>query len=201
MDEQQARSDLEYIRSVMADIRRRNVIDGIYYMIWGVVIPLCTALTWWLGSSGKDNLIGMVWVIGTILGVLSSFITGWYRSRNGDESPQKPELRFYYTAWILFGITALTVLTVWWVFDKLSINESLFILGLLLAMVFALDASFSGMKWLYAVAAGWLIIGTLGLWLSFIQISLIFGFAAIPLELVPGAILTRIYRRELHGLS
>ena len=85
-------------------------------------------------------------------------------------------------------------------FGKVSIAQTLFILGLLLFIVFAFDATFSGIKWLYFIAAGWLIVGTVGLWLP-LKYSFLFGLASIPLELVPGLILTRIYRKECHGTS
>ena len=201
MDEQQAMSNLEYIRSVMRDVRRRNIIDGVYYLIWGIVIPACTALTWWLGFTGREGTIGTVWLIGMIAGALCCFVTGWSRSRGEASESMRPESRLYNTVWILFGVTGLTTMIVSWGFAKLTLTESLFVLGLLLTMVHAVDASFSGMRWMYAIAAGWLIFGTLGLWLPFLPAALLFGFATIPLGLIPGIILTRIYRRERHGTS
>ena len=50
MDREQAVGEIEFIRKVMAEVRRRNTIDGIYYIIWGTIIPICTVVSWFQGA-------------------------------------------------------------------------------------------------------------------------------------------------------
>ena len=201
MNEDKARNDLEYIRSVMESVRQRNAIDAVYYLIWGVVIPLCTLATWILGNRGLEDRIGIVWIVGLAVGSLSSFAAGWIRSRTGPEPPPRQELKMYYTAWILFGINSIALMIVGWGFGKLDVPQVLFILGLLLALVYALDATFAGLRFMYVVAFGWLSVGVLSAFLPLPASSLVFGFSTIPLQLVPGLLLNRIYRRVSDGTA
>lgn len=201
MDERQAINDLEYIRNIMREVRMRNAIDAIYYIIWGAVIPLCTVATWALLASGKETLIGWVWLTGMVLGGISCFIAGWLRSRRSEEGPPRPEVKMYFTAWILFGIVSIALMTVGWVFGKLTVPQVLFVLGMLLSLVYAVDATFSGLRWMYLVSAGWFVTGILSIFLKMPASSLVFGFTTIPLQLIPGIILNRIYRQEQHGTA
>lgn len=201
MNEERALSDLEYIRNVMHMVRRRNTIDGIYYVIWGLVIPLCTTATLILARTAYAQAIGFVWMAGMLIGVVSCFIAGWLRGKNRQPEAPGRELMMYYTTWILFAIVYVIVVIVGWGFGKLTVPQALFILGLLLGFVYALDATFSGLRWMYLLSAGWLVSGTIAVFLPMETASIVFGFGTVPLELLPGLVLNRIYRQDKNGTT
>lgn len=202
MNDKEVRANLEYIRCVMQSLRRRNAIQGMYYLIWGIVIPLCTALSWWMESAGYGNFIGINWIVGMSCGAVCCAVVGWSRSRSKDSSKVRSgEIHLYYTSWILFSVTSLLTILVGWVFGRFSVQEGLFILSLLLATAYAFDAAYSGLYWLFAVAVGWLLVGCIGLWLPLQEASRLFGFATLPLELIPGLLLNRMYRKERDGTA
>ena len=88
-----------------------------------------------------------------------------------------------------------------WGFEKLTVPQVLFFFGLLLSVLYALDATFSGLRWMYLLSAGWLVTGTLAVFLPMATASLVFGFGTVRLELLPGLVLNRIYRRENNGTA
>ncbi len=95
MNGEKALGDLEYIRNVMHMVRRRNAIDGIYYVILGAVIPICTALTWILAATGNENLIGFNWIIGMFIGGILCFVAGWRRGKRQENKSHGREAMMY----------------------------------------------------------------------------------------------------------
>lgn len=199
MDEKKAGEDLAFIRNVMEGVRHRNIIDGIYYVIWGVIVPLCSVIDRRMLIAGRGETGGTVWLIGIGLGVVLCLGTGWLRGRKGIHGPRGAEARLFYTAWIAFAATGAVLLAVGCGTGKLGLGQGLFVLGLLLAMVYAIDGSFGRLRGLFAVSAGWLLAGVAALWLSKEYASFVFGLTAVPLCLIPGLILIRMSRTDNHG--
>ena len=201
MDRERARSDLEYIRRTMQSVRRRNTEDGIYSVIWGILVPVCTALNWRLGAAGIMPSPEIVWWIGLPAGGIISAFVGWRRGRSGARGPLMPEARMYYTVGALLLFIWLITYVMGLVFRLFSTPQSLYILGLLLSVAYCLQAAFGGIKGLYLLALGWLVVAILQLLLPRPLSSLVFGFSCIPLQLVPGLLLTRMYRLEHDGVT
>ena len=199
MDRERARSDLEYIRRTMQSVRRRNTVDGIYSVIWGILVPVCTALNWRLAGIMPSPVI--VWWIGLPAGGIISAFVGWRRSRGEARKPLMPEARMYYTVGALLISLWLITYVMGSVFRLFSTPQSLYILGLLLSVGYCLQAAFGGFKGLYLPALGWLVVAILQLLLPWPLSSLVFGFSCIPLQLVPGLVLTRMYRLEHDGVT
>ena len=190
--------DLEFIRSVMENARKRRVVDGIHSMIWGTVVPICTALSFWLAEVQHPQFISLLWVLGMIFGALCSFIAGYIRTRRWGSLPSGAGSQIYYSAWIAFGIGVVGTMVAG-MLGLLEIPESLFMLAMLLAVTNTVDASFCSMNWLYFITAGWFVVAFFVLLLPMPHAAMFFGFSTIPLQWLPGWILTRIYRREIHG--
>ena len=200
MDRARAQSDLEYIRHTMQSVRRRNTEDGIYSVIWGILVPVCTALNWWLGAAGVARS-HVVWWVGMPVGGMVCAFVGYRRGRGESRKPLMPEARMYYTVGALLLFIWLITYVIGLVFRLFSTPQSLYILGLLLSVAYCLQAAFGGIKGLYLLALGWLVVAILQLLLPWPLSSLVFGFSFIPLQLVPGLVLTRMYRREHDGVT
>ena len=112
-----------------------------------------------------------------------------------------PEARMYYTVGALLISLWLITYVMGSVFRLFSTPRSLYILGLLLSVGYCLQAAFGGFKGLYLPALGWLVVAILQLLLPWPLSSLVFGFSGIPLQLVPGLLLTRMYRLEHDGVT
>ena len=199
MDRNRAFEDLSYIRSVMNRVRRRNIIDGVYYMIWGLVIPVCAVTTWILGGLEIFEWIWLTWTAGCVLGAVCSFLVGWFRAKQAPPPEPGSPTALYYASWIAFGVTAAVALGVGWGSGMLTVPQGLFVLGMLLTCTYVVDAAFSGLVLLYVMAAGWLVTGVVSLFLPVRLASFFFGLATFVLEFIPGLFLTRIYRREVRG--
>ena len=107
----------------------------------------------------------------------------------------------YYTVGALLLFIWLITYVIGLVFRLFSTPQSLYILGLLLSVAYCLQAAFGGIKGLYLLALGWLVVAILQLLLPQTLSSLVFGFSCIPLQLVPGLLLTRMYRLEHDGVT
>lgn len=188
----QAASDLDFIRKVMEASRYHSLKNGVFYQIWGLIIPLCSILNWILIHFELFRFIGLVWGIGIGLGSVSSFVIGFLKSK---EEGDRVEDNLNGKVWIGILMGSVTILILELV-GILPLVYGLFSLCLLLMLGAVVEASLTGLKGFFLIAGGWLAVGISLIIFKDHAAPLFMGFMTFPLSFISGTILTILYKKE-----
>ncbi len=83
MDEQQARENIQTIRTMIERTRRSAAESGILFLVWGILITLALIGSYILGSLKKYEWEWVNWVGFTAIGWIFSAVYGYRKERAG----------------------------------------------------------------------------------------------------------------------
>ncbi len=196
-ERQGAEDDLKVIRSVMEACARKQQDSGIYYILWGSLIPAMTAVTYVLVSLKKFRFIGPVWGISMILGVAAGILIGIKRRKR---VPSRAD-RFHSAIWLAAGgsicvIFLLGYLPFFSAGRSIPLNILMMMLSFLLANAIFVSGTLSAAGVLKFSAAGWWIAGIICFFMPQYRAPIVVAAATLLFELIPGIVLDRRYRNE-----
>ena len=76
LDGKKAAEDLHVIRSIMEKCAARQQDDGIFLIIWGLLIPVATGINYLFAYAEKWKLIGPLWGVVMLAGAVMSAVAG-----------------------------------------------------------------------------------------------------------------------------
>jgi len=175
---------------------------GVYFILWGLLIPVATALSYVLGAAGMGWAVAVVWVITWLSGGAGSAFLS--RRRNPDGVGALAG-KLYNGLWISLGsgllvLVAATVLPmIGTALDLtevtgLGLKDALFGIGLLMGLAFMVSGAFSSLRWMRPLALLWWVAGLVALFVPLIWAPAVIATATAVLNLIPGIILSKRYR-------
>jgi hypothetical protein len=195
-----ARENLEFaLRAIRRSVDSYITEGGAYFILWSLLIPVGTLLSYVAGSHGIGP-VAVIWsVIGIGGGVGSRILT---RRRNPD-GPGTTGGMVYTALWrglagalAILGVAALVQLApALTQTSPLSLNAAMFVVGLLLGIAFSVTGAFSTAPWMKALGLAWWLAALIALFVPPIWAPAVIGGATLPLNGVPGLILERRFRR------
>ena len=100
---EEARESLELVEATMRQMQRAVVHAGTpyFFLIWGIVWTLGFRSTYFLGPISP--LVGIVWAVLDALGVIGSFLVGWWVASRLRHPLYSPTIGLFWLAWIVYG--------------------------------------------------------------------------------------------------
>ncbi|MBN1797493.1 MAG: hypothetical protein JW822_02885 [Spirochaetales bacterium] len=176
--------DIKFIKQIMAESRRVILDHGMSYILWGVLLPVGTAVSYILGYCNQAQYIGYFWLGLSITGWIIQFIMALKKEKR--EKIKSRLARLYGLLYLGLGILFVIITILYIVMQMISFIIFMFLLCLLLAFAYYISAIFNRLKWLYPMSAGWMISGITILFLPELWGPGIISILIILFALIPG---------------
>lgn len=177
---------------------------GIYFLLWGLLIPVATVLSYVLGSAGMPWGVGMVWLVTGLGGWLVSSVLS--RRRN-PEGTGTLGARLYNAIWLSLR-SAMIVLVAAGLLPMVlqgagldhtpgfTLQEALFGVTLLMGMSFMISGTFASLRYMRLLAVCWWGAGLSALIVPALWTPAVVAAATAVLNIIPGLVLSRRYKAE-----
>ncbi len=193
MDDEKVIGDIELIKKVMLSCARKQESNGIYFKIWGLLIPVATILDYIIVSAGKGNLIWLLWGITMLTGiVLSIRIARNRKGINTSSLGSKILSAVWINSWI--SIAAAIVLSI--VFNVLPLNALMVFIAFIMAGSFYISGVLGESRILKVSAAGWWITGAAAAFIPLFWSSVLIAVSTFLFSFIPGLLLDRSFNRK-----
>jgi hypothetical protein len=195
---EEVRHNLDFaMRAVRHSVDSYVTEGGVYFMLWSLLIPLATLLSYLTAGSGAVVLIWFI--VGAGGGLASRMLS---RRRN-PEGPGTTGGVVYHAVWRSLGgalavlgvASLLPLLPALPIATRLSLNSGLFVVGLTVGIAFMVAGSFSTLPWLKALGVAWWAAALLALFAPPLWAPAVIGGATLPLCGAPGIVLQRRLHR------
>lgn len=177
---------------------------GIYFLLWGLLIPVATVLSYVLGAAGMPWAVGIVWLIA---GSGGGFAGSILSRRRNPEGIGTLGARLYTAIWLSLG-SALLVLVIAGLLPfvlqgaglnqtpGITLQEALFVVTVLMGMSFMISGTFASLWYMRLLSILWWGAG-LGVLLvpAFWAPAVVAATTAI-LNIIPGLVLSRRYKAK-----
>ncbi|MCF6334722.1 MAG: hypothetical protein L3J12_03160 [Spirochaetales bacterium] len=191
MDIEKAIGDLELINNVMASCARKQEDYGVYFKIWGLLIPVAAVLNYLLVYAGKSSLVWFSWAAAMIFGILLSIsISRKRKEGNADSTGAKLLTALWGSSWISIAV----LMSVGMISRVLTLNGVMFTIPLIMAGSFFISGVLGGSSMLKVVAAGWWVSGVINAFLPPFWAPVFLAGSTFFLSFIPGLLLDRRYR-------
>ncbi len=191
MDREKAIGDLELIKNVMVSCARKQEDNGIYFKIWGLLIPGAAVLNYLLVYAGKSNIVWIFWAAIMISGILLSiYISRDRRGGNVDSTGSKLISALWGSSWISIAV----LMSVGMVSRVLSLNAVMFTISIIMAGAFFVSGVLGGSRMLKIVAAGWWVSGAANAFAPPVWAPILLAGSTFFFSFIPGLLLDRKYR-------
>ncbi len=191
MDDDKVFSDLELIKNVMASCSRKQEDNGVYFKLWGILIPAATLLNYLLVYIGKSFMIWILWAVIMISGILlSTRISMKRKTVNTSSTGSKLISAIWGSSWISIAL----IVTVGMVSGILNLNAEMFMISTVMAVAFFVSGVLAGNSMLKIAAAGWWIFGAAIVFVPSVWAPALLGGGTFFLSFIPGLLLDRAYR-------
>ncbi len=193
-----AQQELAFIKAVMEESRRKLVIDGTLYIVWGIVISVGMLATYALLEAKMYSWIGWTWVVCIGFGWIFSIMRGFRQHQN--ERVRSLIGKLIAALWIGTGITMTLIGFIG--------TATGFISGMnvipLMAMILGIPYLVSGImvdNWLISkLAFGWWLGGVAMMIWPGTHIFFIFALMMVLFQILPGIVLRRRWKKEISNM-
>jgi len=193
IDKQKAVEDLKIVRTIMETCARRQQDDGIYLIIWGLLIPVATGLNYLIVYLEKWQLFGPLWGGVMLIGCVLSAVTGF---RRGSDRSMTHGAKIQAAVWVVSIFSIVLLMVTGFASGDIKRNMIMTVLSLIMANAIFISGMLSGTKMLKFVSGGWWAVGILCAFLPQYTAPAVVGAATFILSFIPGLILDRRYRNE-----
>lgn len=188
-----AQESLDYIKNVLLDSKNIITDNGAAAILWGIVIVIAQISTFMLIAAKIYSPIVWVWVVAIALGWTVSIVTSKKISRSGIVTRS---LKIDSAIWT----SALVVMTITGFAGTISGMISAYAINPLIALILGSSYYVTGVvysdKIFKNISFGWWIGGTALLWIHNEYSFLLFAGMMITLQIIPGLILYKRYKKE-----
>lgn len=178
--------DLELIKRMVTESQGLFSFGSIYFILWGIIVPIATTGMLIADINGAYELIGPIWAIVCTLGGIISAIIG---------SKAKIPHKTLFTS--LYGVVWLSLSFGYFMaiislfFNLMEANISLCIIAMLLAVGHIIGGYMHKSKALIISGIIWYLISMFLIIFKFDIMGYVMGFAPLFISLIPGIILRK----------
>ncbi len=191
MDSEKAIGDLELIKNVMASCARKQEDTGVYFKIWGLLIPGAAVLNYLLVYAGMSTMVWLFWAIVMVSGVLLSiYISRTRKGGNVNSTGAKLLSALWGSSWI----SIVVLMFVGMLSRALSLNAAMVTVSIIMAGAFFVSGALGGSRMLKIVAAGWWVSGVVNAFVPPVWAPVILAGSTFFFSFIPGVLLDRRYR-------
>jgi hypothetical protein len=198
---QHPQEELAYIRKIMAESRGQVADDGRPSIVWGIVVALGMLFTYYEAKTQTTDINGWVWIGLSVLGCLYMFF--WVQRKRRTQRAQTFGDRVSGAIWGAVGISLALVIIgtqVGYAFERDIELHPIFVLtitAVILGIGYFVSSILYEIPLLKWVAFGWWASALVYLFWPGIHSLLIYAGAMVVLQIIPGIIVLRRYKRSL----
>lgn len=187
--------EISFIKKVMEDSRRGLIGDSNHYIVWGIIVVLGMLASYFRYFLDLSSMMGWVWAGLIAIGWIYSIVRG---SRQGSSARHRSfGTTIINGIWIAAGISMTIVGFAGIYSGAIKVWAITPLIAIILGIPSIATGVVHGLPWLRNMAALWWIGGLIMLLWPGSYIPLAFAGMMIALQIVPGIILTRKWKREL----
>ncbi len=198
MNREKAMEDLEVIRRVMEGCIQVQEREGIYFKIWGLLIPGAFIGNLVLVHFGRMYLAGFLWVAAMIAGIVASILGASRRKRVNHRSTGASLQK---SIWLGSWISIAVVLTAGMTSRVVTISGSMMMIALVMGGSYFTSGTLSGSRMLRLAAVLWWVTGIITVFIPGEWAPYLVAAGTFFLSLIPGVILDRAYRKNSPGAA
>jgi hypothetical protein len=197
MEKQQAELEINMIKKIMEDSRKIVIDDGMGYIIWGILIVIGLLGTYFSILFREYNYIMWLWIAAIGAGWVYTIIV--HAKRGHREKVKTFAGKILGALWFSSGV-AMTIVGFIGAgsgsFGPYTISP---LMSVILGTAYFVTGVIYGQNWLRNLSIGW----WLGAIITFIWTGmnslLIFAFMMIVLQIIPGIILFKKFKKEFQA--
>ena len=186
IDRERAAEDLRVVRVMMESCARRQQDTGIYFIIWGLLIPPATGINYLLVHLEKWNGLGLLWGGVGLLGCALTILLSLKRQRYIQHTHGA---RVQGIVWIGSWVSIILMIGGGLISKDMSINMTMAVLAFMLATAIFVSGFLSGTVMLKYIAVGWWVTGIICIFTHAYDASIVIAVATFFLFFIPGIIL------------
>lgn len=194
MDEKSAIEDIQFIRKIIDEGKKRVVYNGMDYIIWGIIVIIGMISTFIFIMNKVYFNYSWIWAALISIGWIYSL----YNSRvEKIKSPSTYAGNLLAAVWLATGV-GMTIIgfigTTMGTVAPMSISP---ILSIILGSAYYISGKIVGSKWLSNLSFGWWIGGIILFYVTSVYSFLIMALLMLFFQTIPGILLYRKYKKEI----
>ncbi len=183
--------DIELIKKMIGESQGSNPFNSIFFILWGITIPVATLITLIFDLNNLDRYIGYIWFITVLTSTIVSIILG---KRDQTDNHKTVLSKAYSMLWIGLLISNSIVL-IFLFTNILPLNFALFTTSLLLGLTCFGTGAIHREPIIKVVGLLWFVLGISILLIQESYSGYIMGFASLFLNLIPSMLIRRTNER------
>ncbi len=189
-----AETELAVIKKIMEDSRQTVMYNGIHFIFWGTLVATCLIINYLLLVTHTFvDKIGLLWMVMMPLGAVVDVMIGRHLERNQPVTTFAG--RLLGALWTASGVSM-------FIFGFLGPMSGAYkhificpIISVVLGVSFFTSGSIQQLNWLRNLAFGWWAGAAVMFLFPGIHTLLIFALMVIGMQVVPGILINRHYRK------
>ncbi len=183
---EQARKDIEFIKSMIQEGRSLLIENGSAFIIWGIAIPIGTACSYLLPLVTRSPLaFAALWAGILLIGFAAFFLImrGTPRSMMNASYAGK----IHGMTW-LGATAAMTVTGIGYFFGKMGLNAFIGVIAGVIGCAYLVSGAITRYRWLIALSFAWWIGGIACFFMPAYTAPAVLAGMVVLLELLPGIV-------------
>jgi hypothetical protein len=200
MEKDTAEQELVFIKKIMEDSHRATVINGRYYISWGIIVSVSLIITYTLLMLKLPENIGWMWLGAIGIGWILSFIIG--RRERSMMKARSHTGKIVASVWMGAG-TAMTILgfvgPASMVYNGMAICP---ILASVIGAAYFVSGTIYNLNWVKNLSYAWWT-GSIAMFLLGMSYHnlLLFALMMIAFQIIPGLILNNKWKKEVKNTA
>ncbi len=197
MDQNQFQEDVQFIKRMIENNRRTIIDNGLNYLITGILVAIGVIISSFPGISSNKKTVTFVWFAIIAIIIISNTIIQY---KIGKSKIKRTLItNIYESVWMAcgFSVTAITIL--YFLTWKISLHDFFLIIATILGIGYYLTGVINELSFMKVLAFGWWLGGILSILWGYIGqenlLPLLFSLLIIPLEIIPGIIIYKKWKR------
>lgn len=197
METTQFQEDLNYVKQMIENNRRSLIDNGMMYISNGIFIAVGVIASYILGMQGRDDLLPYLWLpIVALLLIVNFFIQ---KKKEKNNAKKTFISKIFDAVWMACGIPILIITILHFTTNTVSLTGMFVAVSAVLGIAYYLTGVINDLGFMKILAFGWWSGTVLSVLWNYIgeeyQLALLFSVLVLLLEVIPGIVIHRKYKR------
>lgn len=201
MENQQFQEDLQYVKSMIENSRRRLIDNGINYLTTAVFVGIGVIVSYILGVNGQQDILPYLWIPLIFLMVIANI---FLQSKIQKKSIKHTFIgKIFDAVWLSCGISISIITLLYFITLSIQLSTLFIAISAILGIGYYLTGVINELPFMKYLAYIWWIGTILSLLWNYIgadyQLALLFSAIVVIQQAIPGIIIYRKWRKVNNG--
>lgn len=201
MENEHFQDDLQYVKSMIENNRRRLIDNGVNYITTAVFVGIGVIVSYFLGINGKQNVLPYLWIPLIIILVAANI---FLQSKLEKKIVKRTFIsKIFDAVWLACGIPIFIITLVYFLTASIQLSTLFILISAILGVGYYLTGVINELIFMKYLAYVWWIGTILSLLWNYIgadyQLALLFSVLVVIQQAIPGIIIYRKWRRVNNG--